>query len=233
MNILSLRTLKASIGPKANVTVTAVAVLLSNALVSSYVLAEPSFNRSPVEMLLKSPEVASITARRRSGEESRVPVGVAPNGEFWSLFASSSAVEKISSWLGVPSDEYNVSDIGGARTNDMVYGTSRYTTKSGTIFDVTVLIPHPDQLLACDHGLVPEFAEISSFRFMPDSEDDIPLRTFKGILYTRLDGTCLYKIPLNRHAWYTVKQKGCKDPSSLVEFSGQLDLERLNQKLAY
>lgn len=192
----------------------------------------PTVFADPLEDLLQSSEVKRLNSPS-AVEDPNVPRDIAKNGEYWRLFSDEEkGPDQLFEWLGEPTPQYNLINRHPLRTADFVGIHAVYQDADKRSYVTQILVPHPRRFFVADAGLIDAFREISDFAFQPDTTDKVPIGKLSGTVLARASGQCLLKVPLERHAWFTVSQsEGCEDPRLLTQFARTMFLDRVNLKL--
>jgi hypothetical protein len=208
-------------------------VLIVMSIFGSY-SAMPIAHAGPMDDLLKSGEVQRLHPSQ-SNIDQLPPPGVSPSSEYWRLFKDrpqGKPGEILMRWVGEPAPDYRKGSIQTLGNIDFVGVRIEYTDHSQLIYESQIIVPHPRRIFVAETGLIPEFKALESTSFSPDSTDTITIGKLSGTLFTRLSGECLLKVPLGRHAWFSVKQpKSCEEPDRLIAFARTLFLDRVRLKL--
>lgn len=188
----------------------------------------------PMDDLLNSGEVQRLHPSENNIDQVPPP-GVSPSSEYWRLFKDrpqGKPGEILMRWVGEPAPDYRKGSIHILGNIDFVGVRIEYTDQSKLIYESQILVPHPRRIFVAETGLIPEFKSLESTSFSPDSTDTVTIGKLSGTLFTRLSGECLLKVPLGRHAWFSVKQpKSCENPDRLLAFARTLFLDRVRLKL--
>ena len=188
----------------------------------------------PMDDLLNSGEVQRLHPSQNNIDQVPPP-GVSPSSEYWRLFKDrpqGRPGEILMRWVGEPAPDYRKGSIHILGNIDFVGVRIEYTDQSNLIYESQIIVPHPRRIFVAETGMIPEFKALDSTSFSPDSRDAVTIGKLSGTLFTRLSGECLLKVPLGRHAWFSVKQpRSCEDPDRLLAFARTLFLDRIRLKL--
>lgn len=192
-----------------------------------------SSQADPLSEILDSDELRRLHSGPAVNDR-KAPPNIAENGEYWSLFKDPErGPGKLFGWLGDPALDYELVKRHILKTDDFIGVHAVYKDSKAHLYRMQILVPHPKRYLAADAGLIAAFHEMSESFFNPDAVDRVQVGRLSGMVLTRVSGQCLLKIPLERHAWFTVSQsEKCGDPMSLSRFAESLFLDRVNLKLA-
>lgn len=97
---------------------------------------------------------------------------------------------------------------------------------------ITVLVPHPRYLSMIEMKLMPRFNELEPPSLKISSVETLRFRNSEGNLYHHRNGGCSILFRLPRGGVLNIGTKICSDNSALAKIAGELNIDRLKQKLS-
>lgn len=190
----------------------------------------------PLKEILDSKELrkyGSGPAAKRSKLRYALRPWFAPGSNAEALFSNASVAPQLIEWLKPADPIYQLGEVRTVFEKTHIHvDVAVMDRQRGSVFQLTVLVPHPAFIALIESGAADDFAQREPPRLKVSSSEQIVVNGVAGVKHRLQSERCSALFKIGQAAWVEVRSvEPCGQLYGLMALLNQLDLTLFEQKL--
>lgn len=135
-------------------------------------------------------------------------------------------------WVSDEISGYSLGSTIRIRESEYVGAFRRLSDDAFNEFQITAMVPHPRFESIASLGLIKAFARLRPPLLRVDRSENISELGVNALIYYRSEGGCSLVLPADKGSIINLETPNCRAKMKLIDLAKQLNIKRLNSKLA-